>query len=118
MVGLATCAQVHDLDEDGPSLVQALYRAGADARAVIWDDPAVAWDNLDLVVVRSTWDYPTRREEFLTWAAARHRIANPAPVLAWNTDKRYLQDLQQAGVPVVPGHVLEPREPYRPTRRP
>lgn len=114
VIGLATCAQVPDLDEDGPVLVHALHPAGADAHSVIWDDPAVAWTDLDLVVVRSTWDYPARRKEFLAWAAARHRIANSAPVLTWNTDKRYLQDLRRAGVPVVPGHVLEPGDPYRP----
>jgi hypothetical protein len=26
------------------------------------------WDAFDLVVIRSTWDHPARREEFLAWA--------------------------------------------------
>jgi len=54
------------------------------------------------VVVRSTWDYVSRREEFLAWAEGVPRLANPAAVLRWNTDKRYLARLADAGVPVVP----------------
>jgi hypothetical protein len=53
-------------------------------------------------VVRSCWDYVPRRAEFLAWAQRVPRLANPAEVLAWNTDKRYLRELAAAGVPVVP----------------
>src|SRR3954452_9389502 len=65
-----------------------------------WDDPAVDWSAYDLVVVRSTWDYTGRRQEFLTWAASVPRIVNPAEVLAWNTDKRYLAEARAAGLPI------------------
>ena len=51
----------------------------------------------DLAVLRSTWDYPARREEFVAWAAAVPRLANPASVVSWNTDKRYLAELDGAG---------------------
>lgn len=36
------------------------------------------------------------------------RLANPAEVLVWNTDKRYLRELADAGVPVVPTTFVEP----------
>jgi glutathione synthase/RimK-type ligase-like ATP-grasp enzyme len=36
------------------------------------------------------------------WAAADVRFANPLPVLHWNTDKRYLLNLQAKGVAIVP----------------
>ena len=36
------------------------------------------------------------------------RLADPADVLAWNTDKRYLLDLGAAGVPVVPTWYVAP----------
>jgi hypothetical protein len=70
-----------------------------------WADPAVDWASADAVVVRSTWDYAPRREDFLAWANEvqhRTRLFNPAAVLTWNTDKRYLADLADAGLPVVP----------------
>jgi hypothetical protein len=74
----------------------------------------VDWGAFDLVVVRSVWDYVPRREQFLAWAervASVTRLANPVPVLRWSTDKRYLRDLQAAGVPVVPTVFLEPGDP-------
>ncbi len=73
------------------------------------DDPAVDWEAFELVVVRSTWDYSRRRDEFVTWCArVGDRLRNPPEVIRWNTDKRYLTDLAQAGLPVVPTSFLEP----------
>lgn len=56
----------------------------------------------DAVVIRGTWDYIDARDEFLHWAGTVPRIANPVEVLRWNTDKRYLRELEAAGIPVVP----------------
>ena len=107
-IGVATCAAAPDLDEDGDLLLSALAAAGAEAHVGTWDDPGIAWADLDGVLVRSTWDYPLRRDEFLTWVRSCRRTANPADVLAWNTDKRYLADLARAGVPTVPGVLVPP----------
>ncbi len=109
-IGVATCRAAPDLDEDGPMLLAALEAAGADAVPAVWDDPDVEWAGFDGVLVRSTWDYPLRRDAFVAWARSCRRIVNPAGVLAWNTDKRYLQDLARAGVPTVPTLFLEPGE--------
>jgi hypothetical protein len=98
-VALAGCRVLDDPDE--PALIAALARAGVSAEGCPWDDDA-DWSSYDLVVVRSTWDYVERREEFLAWADAVPRLANPASVLRWNTEKRYLVRLDDAGVPVVP----------------
>jgi len=107
-VALATAAHLPALDEDGPLLRAALAATGVEAEVAVWDDGTVDWSRYDLVVVRSTWDYSARREEFLAWAAGIPRLANPAPVLAWNTDKAYLRELAAAGVPVVPTTWLVP----------
>ena len=66
------------------------------------------WGSYDLVVIRSTWDYVPRRDDFAAWAASVPRLANPADVVRWNTDKTYLRDLAAAGVPVVPTEHLDP----------
>ncbi|MER6532171.1 hypothetical protein [Streptomyces sp. NPDC001508] len=98
-------------DRDLPVLLRALTDAGAEAVAVHWDDPGVDWSGFDLVVIRSTWDYAWRAEEFMAWAARAGnatRLANPAAVVRWNTDKRYLGDLAAAGVPVVPTRYIAP----------
>ncbi len=107
-IGVATCAAAPDLDEDGAVLLAALSRAGADPRPAVWDAPDVDWAEFDAVLVRSTWDYPLRRDAFLSWARTNRVIANPVPVLAWNTDKHYVQDLARAGVATVPTEFLPP----------
>lgn len=105
---IATCEAAPDLDEDGPLLLDALAAAGVDATPAVWDDPDVDWSRFDGVLVRSTWDYPLRRDAFLSWARGCRATVNAAEVLAWNTDKRYLQDLSRAGVPTVPTVFLAP----------
>jgi len=107
-VALATCGEYPDLDDDDRTVLAALAAHGVAARAEVWDDETVDWHRYDLVVVRSTWDYVDRRDEFLAWAAAVPRLANAAAVLRWNTDKRYLADLATAGVRVVPTAWLQP----------
>jgi len=116
-VALATAAQLPDLDEDGAALLEALDAEGVQAAPVVWDSGA-DWAAYDLVVVRSTWDYDRRREQFLAWAASVPRLANPADVLAWNTDKTYLQALASAGVPVVETTWLVPGDVFTPPAGP
>ncbi|MFJ9741231.1 RimK family alpha-L-glutamate ligase [Streptomyces sp. NPDC101166] len=98
-------------DRDLPVLRRALEDAGARADAVCWDDAGVDWASYDLAVIRSTWDYSWRAAEFTAWAercAKATRLANPVEVVRWNADKRYLGDLAEAGVPVVPTRYVAP----------
>ncbi len=95
---LASCSQLPGGDGDDDGLVGALRRRGLHARWLPWDDPAT--EQADLVILRAAWDYAERREEFLAWAARVRNLLNPAPVVAWNSDKHYLRDLAAAGVPV------------------
>jgi hypothetical protein len=114
-VALVTCAELPDLDADDRLLIAPLARRGITGLPAVWDDPAVDWAAFDLVLLRSTWDYSWRRDDFVAWARSvpalpdgRSRLANPAEVVAGNTDKRYLARLAGAGVPVVPTEWLEP----------
>ena len=107
-VALATCREFAQLDEDDRLVIPALAEQEIRAEPAVWDDPAVDWDAYDLVVVRSTWDYIDYRDKYLAWAGSVPRLANTADILRWNTDKRYLHELAQAGVRVVPTEWLEP----------
>ena len=114
MIALVTCADARDLDTDLPLLLAEL---GGDAQVVVWDDPSVDWSTYDAVVVRSAWDYPKRRDEFLAWArrvASTAPLWNPVEVLEWNTDKRYLDRLASTGISTVPTTFVPPGE--SPTR--
>ena len=111
-VALATCAAFPSGDEDAAALVAALAAVGVDARWQVWTDPDVDWSR-SLVVLRSTWDYTLTAEVFLAWTRTVPRLANPADVVEWNSDKVYLRDLAAAGVPIVPTEFAAPGEPVR-----
>lgn len=113
-VALVTCAEFADLEADDRLLLAPLAKRGIAAEPAVWDDPSVDWAAYDLAVLRSPWDYPARRDRFVAWAARVPRLANPARVVAWNTDKRYLADLDTAGVPVVSTTWLDPGVPWTP----
>jgi glutathione synthase/RimK-type ligase-like ATP-grasp enzyme len=108
---LATSAAMPAGEEwTGTSHLPAAFAArGIGARWVVWDDPTVDWAS-GLVAVRSTWDYDTRREEFLRWARSLPWMLNSADVFAWNTDKSYLVALLDAGLPVVPTIAVDGEE--------
>lgn len=89
------------VDPDLPLAAHALREAGHRVHLVRRDDPAAAWDDYDLTVVRSCWDYAWRLRESLSWAAAVPRLRNDVDVLRWNTDKTYMRDLERHGLPVV-----------------
>jgi len=104
------------LDEDMPPLVAALVRAGAKVSTPCWDDATVDWSSFDLALLRSTWNYVERIDEFRAWTrrcSQQTRLLNPPEVVDWNTDKHYLAHLHRAGVPVVPSRFVEPGEDSR-----
>jgi hypothetical protein len=109
-VALVTCRDLPAGDEDAASLTAALDKLSVAAEWLIWDDTEMTWSH-DLVVVRSTWDYTNDRDAFLAWTRKVDRIANPAAVIEWNSDKTYLRDLADVGVPVVATTWAAPGEP-------
>jgi hypothetical protein len=113
-VAFVTCGELPALDPDDRLVIAPLAARGIEAEPAIWDDPGVDWARYDLAVLRSAWDYPPRRDAFVEWAHAVPRLANPAPVISWNTDKSYLAALASAGVPVVPTEWLPPGTPWTP----
>lgn len=106
---IATSAALPGLYPDDRHLLRSLRDRGLAAEPAIWEDPHAPWEAARLVVIRSTWDYAYRREQFVAWAegvAASSPLWNPAPVVRWNTHKRYLLDLEHRGVPVTPTTLL------------
>ncbi|MBB2912309.1 glutathione synthase/RimK-type ligase-like ATP-grasp enzyme [Streptosporangium becharense] len=108
-----TAADPKGFDDEKELAVAAWAEAGITGHITRWDDPAVDWAAFDAVVVRTPWDYVTRRAEFLTWAReveAVTRLLNPAGVLERNTDKTYLRDLPVPSIPtfwVAPGEAAD-----------
>ena len=101
-----------DVDTDLDVALAAFAWEGISFEVAAWDDHGFDWSDAGLVLVRSPWDYVLRRREFLEWArdvSSLSRLENPAEVLEANTDKTYLRELADRGVPVVPtGWVAKP----------
>jgi glutathione synthase/RimK-type ligase-like ATP-grasp enzyme len=99
-VAFTTCAAIPLLDEDDHLAIAPLRERGVEVVPWIWDAPEAPRD-LDAVVHRSCWDYHTKPAAFLSWldalAASGLPSWNPAPLLRWNVDKRYLRDLAARG---------------------
>lgn len=111
-VAIATCAEIPLLEPDDQLVLAPLAARGVTAEPVVWDDPAVDWTGYDLVVLRSTWDYSWQRDKFLDWARSVPTLANPAAVVAWNTDKSYLAELATAGIPIIPTTFVAPGDEW------
>lgn len=105
IAGMAVPPQVFG-DEDDALVADALRGLGHEAVLVGWDDEAVDWATFDGVLLRSTWNHTLRLDAFHAWARgveeAGTPLWNPAAVVAWNTHKGYLLELEERGAPVVP----------------
>ena len=106
-----TAREARGRDEDEPLAMAALGRTSVSVEVVDWDDPEVDWSRFDRVVLRSTWDYPQRLPEFLSWLEhvdAASDLVNAPALVRWSLDKQYLAELADAGVPVTPTVFVEP----------
>lgn len=111
VIALATTPEAHPLDEDWGPLSEALRERGCAVEAPDWEDASVDWASYALVLPRATWNYIDRLPAFLAWAdrvAAASRLENEPATIRWNTDKRYLLDLEREGAPIIPTAVTPP----------
>lgn len=107
-IALCTWSDPSYVDPEPRQAAALLQDRGHRADVVVWHDD-VDWSAYDLVVIRSTWDYFDRLEEFLAWVDRVHvesRIINPPNVIRWNVHKGYLAELGAAGIAVLPMLVL------------
>jgi hypothetical protein len=102
-IALATCRNPPTHECDDLRLHEALRERGVHVEQPIWDDDAVDWSRFDAVLIRTTWDYWDKHPQFVAWAERTSRctkLFNPAPIVAWNTHKQYLRELERGGVPL------------------
>jgi glutathione synthase/RimK-type ligase-like ATP-grasp enzyme len=106
---------VEDLFADDRMLIAELKERGVEAESVVWGDSSVEWDQFDIALLRSTWDYIDERERFLSVLAeieeSSCQLFNPLEAVRWNSDKSYLLDLRDWQVPIVPTHLASTADP-------
>jgi len=109
-VGFATDAQHRELEPDDRLAAREIEKLGAVVVPVVWSETSSHSKPCDLLILRSCWDYHLHCEDFLRWIAeisTQTTVLNPPALICWNTDKRYLEELQDLGFPVPHTLVLE-----------
>lgn len=107
-----------EFGEDDQLLVRKLREHGVEVAYAPWSDPEADWDSPDLIHARSPWDYAVRHPEFIAWVErVGAPLENDPRLIAWNSDKRYLADLQAAGIPVIETEYVGPGAPAPPIER-
>src|SRR4051812_40672220 len=105
-VAIVTCKKHPSLVDDDRLLLKPLEELGWKAVPAVWNNSAVKWDEFDGVIVRSPWDYFLKYKAFLKWLDDLEqigaRVHNPAGLMRWNSDKRYLNDLEALGIKIIP----------------
>jgi glutathione synthase/RimK-type ligase-like ATP-grasp enzyme len=83
-----------------------LRRLGWAVEDVSWRNKYVNYNEFDLVIVRSTWDYQDDPDAFVKCLeridASSARLENPLSLMRWNLSKDYLKALAEKSVPILP----------------
>ena len=104
MIALVTTQAARGHDHDLDILTAALDAASQQWQIVNWDDASIDWSQFSIAVLRSTWDYYARLNEFVAWVdrvSAKTTLCNPPEIVRWNVDKRYLQEMITHSIPVM-----------------
>lgn len=98
-----------ELFEEDNLLIRGFEAQRFQASPVVWNDPSVDWNQFDIALIRSTWDYLDASALFLNVLAkiesSSCKLFNPLSAVRWNMNKHYLLDLEKRGVPIIPTYL-------------
>lgn len=110
-LAIATSVAEPDIHPDDKHLVASLRSFGVETIPCIWNDPAVDWAAFDAVLMRSIWDYFKHYASFKQWLAQLPvPTINKKEMLLWNSDKRYLVELEKYGIEIIPTQIVSARQ--------
>ena len=110
-IAIITCAELPCLCKDDQLLLKKLqeYSEEITVSVYIWDRDEIP--NGSIVIVRNTWDYVSKYQNFFEWlnTLPQRNIAvfNDVKTICWNSNKKYLLELEAKGVPIVPSVLLQ-----------
>ena len=68
--------------------LEVVRAAGIAVDEVCWDDESIDWSTYNHIVIRSTWDYHRRYDEFMHWVRAVSSVSTICNSLDVITCKR------------------------------
>ena len=73
---------------------------------VSWRNKDIDWNEFEVVVIRTPWDYQDAAEEFIETIKridqSNALLLNSLDTVLWNINKSYLRDFELQGIPIVP----------------
>ncbi|GAC18957.1 ATP-grasp domain-containing protein [Paraglaciecola arctica] len=97
---------LEDFFSSDTMLFEPLKNVGWLVEEVSWRKTDVDWNVYDVVVIRSTWDYQDDAEGFMACLqrieASSAQLQNSLNIVRWNISKKYLKELQNQGINIVP----------------
>lgn len=105
-----------ELEEQMSKIVPAFAARGMAASTLVWNDCADGAAEYDAILPLFIWDYfeTGNLKLFLAQidaAGQKTKVFNPPRLLRWNTNKRYLGELEQRGAPVIPAKIVKHATP-------
>lgn len=101
----------YNAEDENIVLGNILKELGLDYNLEIWSDPQVNWTQFTHLLIKSPWDYFDRYPEFLVWCnyikSLGVKVFNNLDTILWNSDKKYLLDIQKKGFHIVPTFFIE-----------
>lgn len=104
---------IQQIQHEESLIVNAVTRKGYRAIRKSWSDKEFDWYSARSAIFRSTWDYFERLSEFIDTIqliSTKTRLFNSYELFKWNLDKRYLLNLEEKGVNIVPTKYVQRRE--------
>ena len=101
-----TMSDLSDFVSDADMSFAPMAELGWDVEMVPWRDPAVDWNEFDLVYICTPWDYQNDVAAFLEVLERVEEssavLVNSLALVHWNLEKDYLRDLEKRGAAIVP----------------
>lgn len=105
-IGLLTCEKLPELTLADQQLIPELAKHNIVAKAVIWNDKTIDWNEFDYLIFRNTWDYFEKETEFNLWLDQIEKLGiktlNAIEIIKQNKHKFYLREMEKKGILILP----------------
>lgn len=99
-----SCDKLDGFVVDDNLLVKKLTSDGHTVTTLSWSSEH-DWSQFDCAIIRTTWDYMERPDEFiakLSEISSQTKLYNDLATVKWNIHKGYLKELEEKGACIVP----------------
>ena len=105
-IGLLTCEKLPELTLADQQLIPELAKHNIVAKALIWNDKTINWNEFDYLIFRNTWDYFEKETEFNLWLDQIEKLGiktlNAIEIIKQNKHKFYLREMEKKGILILP----------------